>query len=176
MSLSPCYYVVISLVWTRLCLRSFNSLKNSKENLQYYHGIPHDKIVGDHHTLADKVRQDVWKSNILNFRPPTRSDFVEACREASHTSRFPELIFVGNKKSALCRHKMGRCVTDLSIFSCKRSRWGNPPSWGGVTEFLEAHVTVTKPAKFQTKWLLTLNNLVSAFLQALSHEFQNFWG
>ena len=38
------------------------------------------QIVGDHHTLADKIRQDVWKSNMFNF-PPTRSDFIVACRE-----------------------------------------------------------------------------------------------
>ena len=55
----------------------------------------------------------------------------------------------------------------VSIFSSKHSG-GNPPSWGEVTEFLEARISVTKPAKFQTKLFVEAINLVSILIRIIS--------
>ena len=71
---------------------TYARLKSTKENLQHYRGFPHNKL-SDHHTVADKVLQDVRKPNMFNF-PAGRPDFIVACRESLDNSRF----FVGDKK------------------------------------------------------------------------------
>ena len=54
------------------------------------------QIVGDHHTLADKIRQDVWKSNMFKFSP-TRSDVIVACRDPPTLADF--LSAIKNRES-----------------------------------------------------------------------------